>query len=49
MEDSSQLPSDPEELQGVIEEAETRLATLQDKLTQENCKRERYRVSQWTQ
>ena len=44
MEDSSELPSDPEELQAVIEEAETKLATLQDKLSQENCKRERYKV-----
>lgn len=49
MEDSNQLPTDPEELQGVIEEAEARLATLHDKLSQENCKRERYKVSQWTQ
>lgn len=44
MEDSSELPTDPEELQAVIEEAETRLTTLQDRLSQENCKRERYKV-----
>lgn len=44
MEDSSELPSDPEELQAVIEEAETKLATLQEKLSQENCKREGYKV-----
>ena len=44
MEDSSGLPSDPEELQTVIEEAESRLATLQDKVAQENSKMERYKV-----
>lgn len=45
MEDSSELPLDPEELQVVIEEAEAQLATLQDKLVQENSKMERYKVS----
>ena len=44
MEDSSGLPSNPEELQTVIEEAESRLATLQDKLAQENSKMENYKV-----
>ena len=44
MEDSGGLPSDVEELQTVIEEEESRLATLREKMAQENSKRERYKV-----
>ena len=45
MDDSSGLPSDPEELQTVIEEAESRLTMLQERIAEENVKMERYRVS----
>ena len=45
MEDSSGLPSDPAELQTVIEEAETQLASLQEKMAEETSKLERYKVS----
>ena len=45
MDDSSGLPSDPEELQTVIEEAESRLTMLQERIAEENIKMERYRVS----
>ena len=48
MEDSGDLPSDPTELQTVIEEAESRLATLQEKVAQETCKLERYKVHMYT-
>ena len=44
MEDSGGLPSDVEELQTVIEEEESRLATLREKMAQESSKRERYKV-----
>ena len=44
MEDSSGLPSDPEELQTVIEEAESRITALHDRLSDENTKMSRYRV-----
>ena len=44
MEDSGDLPSDPEELQAVIEEAESRIAALHDRLSEENTKMARYRV-----
>ena len=44
MEDSSDLPSDPEELQAVIEEAESQIAALHDTLSEENTKTARYRV-----
>ena len=46
MEDSGDLPSDPEELQAVIEEAESRIAALHDRLSEENTKMSRYRVGQ---
>ena len=45
MEESSDLPSDPSELQVVIEEAESRLASLQEKMAEEASKLERYKVS----
>jgi ubiquitin carboxyl-terminal hydrolase L5 len=44
MEDSSGLPSDPAELQTVIEEAETQLASLQEKMAEETSKLERYKL-----
>ena len=44
MEESSELPSDPVELQTVIEEAESQLATLQEKMAEEASKLERYKV-----
>ena len=44
MEDSTELPSDPEQLQVVIEEAESQLAVLQTKIAEEDSKMERYKV-----
>ena len=44
MEDSSELPNDPEQLQVVIEEAESQLAVLQTKIAEEDNKMERYKV-----
>ncbi len=43
-EDSSGLPIDPEELQTVIEEAETRAVVLQGCIAQEEAKMEAYKV-----
>ena len=45
MEDSSDLPSDPAELQTVIEDTEAQIASLQEKINEESCKMERYKVS----
>ena len=45
MEDSCDLPNNPEELQVVIEETESQLASLQVKVTEEEVKMERYKVS----
>ena len=44
MEDSCQLPNNLEELQVVIEEADSQLNTLQAKVTEEEVKMERYKV-----
>jgi len=38
------LPSDPEQLQTVIEEAEERVIILQGKIAQEEAKMENYKV-----
>ncbi len=45
-EDSSDLPMDPEELQMVIEDAESRTVFLQHCIAEEEAKMERYRVSE---
>ena len=45
MDESSDLPSDPEQLANIIEEAENKVVTLQAKIAEEESKMERYRVS----
>ncbi len=44
MEDSSGLPDDLEMLQIIIEETDTKVMSLQDKVFQEESKREIYKV-----
>ena len=44
MEDSSGLPDDLEMLQIIIEETDSKVMSLQDKVFQEESKRERYKV-----
>lgn len=45
MEDDSDLPTDPEALQTIIEEAEATILSLQGSIDLEDAKMERYRVS----
>lgn len=45
MEDDSDLPTDPETLQTIIEEAEATILSLQGSIDLEDAKMERYRVS----
>ena len=44
MEDDSDLPSDPEVLQGVIEECEARVASAKSEITREELKMQKYKV-----
>ena len=44
MEDDSELPTDPESLQVVIEESEAAVINIQESIEQENTKMEKYRV-----
>ena len=46
MEDDSDLPSDPEVLQGVIEECEARVTSIKSDITREQLKMHRYKVSE---
>ena len=48
MEDDSNLPDDPEDLQTCIENWEARVADLTDRVYQEDVKMERYRVGKNT-
>ena len=44
MDDGSGLPSDPEQLQAVIEEVEAKVISLQGSIAEEEAKMEGYRV-----
>ena len=44
MEDDSGLPNDLEALQGILEEAEAKILSLQGSIAQEEIKMEKYKV-----
>ena len=46
MEDDSDLPSDPEVLQGVIEECEARITSVKSNISLEQLKMQKYKVSE---
>lgn len=48
MEDDSELPNDPEELQTCIENWEAMTCELTERIFEEDSKMERYRVSDYT-
>ena len=45
MEDSSEMSSDPDQLVAVIDEMESKIASLQVQVAEEVAKNEKYRVS----